>query len=104
MAADSHIYFLANDIEDFHKIIYGYGWGYGRPVRTLLWHFAYKYRKVSEKCPACGGPRQREISDAALSRWQFSRQIIPGNNKSSLVGAFRNNLGGTSRVECRHAA
>jgi hypothetical protein len=70
MAADSHIYFLANGVEDCHKLIYGYGCGYGRPVRTLLWHFAYKYRKVSENCPACGGPRQREISDAALSRWQ----------------------------------
>jgi hypothetical protein len=32
MAADSHIYFLANGVEDYHKLIYGYGCGYGRLV------------------------------------------------------------------------
>jgi hypothetical protein len=36
MAADSHTYFLANGVEAYHKLIYGYGCGYGRPVRTLL--------------------------------------------------------------------
>jgi hypothetical protein len=36
MAADRHKCFLANDVQDFHMLIYDYGYDYGRPAQTLV--------------------------------------------------------------------